>query len=128
MNDHEAPGMMRAAVLNEYVGGAGLVVQDVPRPVPEAGEVLIGVAAAPINPSDLAFLEGNYSPRPSLPTRAGLEGETHDRRLEARATEVIAETGWRMDGEPPTPGRWPRPGGRPVGRSWCWAVWNVVVT
>jgi len=41
VNDHEAPGMMRAAVLNEYVGGAGLVVQDVPRPVPEAGEVLI---------------------------------------------------------------------------------------
>ncbi len=74
MNDHEAPGMMRAAVLNEYVGGAGLVVQDVPRPIPEAGEVPIGVAAAPINPSDLAFLEGNYSPRPSLPTRAGLEG------------------------------------------------------
>ena len=30
-----------------------------------------------------------------------LEGETHDRRLEARATEIIAETGWRMDGEPP---------------------------
>ena len=71
MNDLEAPAMMRAAVLNEYVGGAGLVVQDVPRPVPEAGEVLIEVAATPINPSDLAYLEGNYSPRPTLPTRAG---------------------------------------------------------
>jgi hypothetical protein len=33
-----------------------------------------------------------------------LEGETHDRRLEARATEIIAETGWRMDGEPPDAG------------------------
>ena len=71
MNDLEAPAMMRAPVLNEYVGGAGLVVQDVARPVPEAGEVLIEVAATPINPSDLAFLEGNYSPRPTLPTRAG---------------------------------------------------------
>jgi NADPH:quinone reductase-like Zn-dependent oxidoreductase len=56
---------MRAAVLNEYIGAAGLVVQDVPRPVPGAGEVLIEVAATPINPSDLAFLEGNYSPRPN---------------------------------------------------------------
>jgi NADPH:quinone reductase-like Zn-dependent oxidoreductase len=74
LNDDAAQESMRAAVLNEYIGAAGLVVQDVPRPVPGAGEVLIEVAATPINPSDLAFLEGNYSPRPSLPTRAGLEG------------------------------------------------------
>jgi NADPH:quinone reductase-like Zn-dependent oxidoreductase len=74
MNDHAEQESMRAAVLMEYIGAAGLVVQDVPRPVPEAGEVLIEVAATPINPSDLAFLEGNYSPRPPLPTRAGLEG------------------------------------------------------
>ncbi len=73
MNDDGTQRLMRAAVLNEYVGTAGLVVQDVPRPVPGAGEVLIEVAP-PINPSDLAFLEGNYSPRPPLPTRAGLEG------------------------------------------------------
>jgi len=69
-----ADSMMRAAVLNEYIGAMGLRVEDVTRPQPGPGEVFVRVAASPINPSDLAFLEGNYSPRPPLPTRAGLEG------------------------------------------------------
>ena len=65
---------MRAAVLDEYIGAAGLRVEDVAKPQPGPGEVLVRVVASPINPSDLAFLEGNYSPRPPVPTRAGLEG------------------------------------------------------
>lgn len=65
---------MKAAVLSEYTGAAGLRVEDVEKPQPGPGEVLVRVAASPINPSDLAFLEGNYSPRPPLPTRPGLEG------------------------------------------------------
>ena len=66
--------LMRSAVLTEYIGGAGLRVEDVPKPTPGSGHALIQVAATPINPSDLAFLEGNYSPRPPLPARPGLEG------------------------------------------------------
>lgn len=65
---------MMAAVLNEYAGAAGIRVENVAKPQTGPGEALIRVAASPINPSDLAFLEGNYSPRPPLPTRAGLEG------------------------------------------------------
>lgn len=69
-----ADSTMRAAVLNEYIGAMGLRVEDVAKPQPGPGEVLVGVAASPINPSDLAFLDGNYWPKPPLPTRAGLEG------------------------------------------------------
>lgn len=65
---------MKSAVLIEYIGAAGLQVEDVAKPTPGPGQALIEVVASPINPSDLAFLEGNYSPRPPLPTRPGLEG------------------------------------------------------
>ena len=68
------PEMMKAVVLDEYAGAAGLRVADLPTPQPTRGEVLIEVAATPINPSDLAFLDGNYSPRPPVPAYPGLEG------------------------------------------------------
>ncbi|MDF1565559.1 MAG: zinc-binding dehydrogenase [Deltaproteobacteria bacterium] len=68
------PETMRAVVLDAYSGPAGLRLDEVPTPRPGPGEVLIEVAGSPINPSDLAFLEGNYVPRPPTPTRPGLEG------------------------------------------------------
>ncbi|MEA1903213.1 MAG: alcohol dehydrogenase catalytic domain-containing protein, partial [Actinomycetota bacterium] len=68
------PDTMKAVVLHEYAGAAGLRTDQVPTPIPGPGEVLIEVAASPINPSDLAFIEGNYVPKPPPPTRTGLEG------------------------------------------------------
>ncbi len=65
------PDTMRALVL--HGPGAGLVLEDVPCPDPGPGEVLVRVAASPINPSDLAMLEGEYGlgwPYPLIP---GLE-------------------------------------------------------
>lgn len=52
---------------------AALVVRKIPVPRPARGEVLIRMAAAPINPSDLGFLSGSSgtSPAPIVP---GLEG------------------------------------------------------
>ena len=51
----------------EYVSG--------PMPVPEEGEVLIRMKAAPINPADINFVQGVYGVKPVLPhSRAGLEG------------------------------------------------------
>ncbi len=48
---------------------------DVPEPVPpRAGEVLVEMVAAPINPSDLLILHGVYGALPSLPTIPGKEG------------------------------------------------------
>ena len=66
--------MMKAVVLDEYGGAAGLRVADLPTPQPIKGEVLIEVAATPINPSDLAFIAGYYPPKPPVPAYPGLEG------------------------------------------------------
>lgn len=48
---------------------------DVPEPEPpHAGEVLVEMVAAPINPSDLLILHGVYGALPKLPTIPGKEG------------------------------------------------------
>jgi len=51
-----------------------LALQEVPRPQPEAGQVLIRVTSRPIHPSDLLFLQGLYGLRPQLPSVVGFEG------------------------------------------------------
>ncbi len=66
------PDTMRALVL--HGAGEALSLEDVPRPRPGVGEVLVRIAASPINPSDLAMLGGEYGlgwPYPLIP---GLEG------------------------------------------------------
>ena len=51
-----------------------LVLTDFdPRP-PEAGEVLVRLLAAPINPADLNTIEGTYGVKPVLPAVPGGEG------------------------------------------------------
>lgn len=68
----ELPENMRALVLHE--AGKPLSFEEVPRPRVGAGQVLVRVAASPINPSDLAMLRGEYGlgwPYPLIP---GLEG------------------------------------------------------
>lgn len=49
-----------------------LVERDAPRP--EAGQVLVAMEAAPINPSDLLLMRGRYGHRPRLPAELGAEG------------------------------------------------------
>ena len=62
-------------VLHSYEEGAeSLRVEDRPVPRPGRGEVLVRIAAAPINPSDLAFVTGVYGIRKPLPVVPGLEG------------------------------------------------------
>jgi NADPH:quinone reductase len=61
------------AVVLERPGGA-LVLRRMDRPRPGRGQVLIRVAAAPINPSDLGFLAGTYGSGPALPAIPGFEG------------------------------------------------------
>jgi len=50
-----------------------LLVEELPVPRPGPGEVLIKMAASPINPSDLGLLKGGYLNR-SYPFTPGLEG------------------------------------------------------
>ncbi|MEM9984245.1 MAG: zinc-binding dehydrogenase [Bacteroidota bacterium] len=54
--------------------GEVLGTQRVPLPKPGRGEVLIRMAASPINPSDLAFLAGNYGVKKAYPVVPGFEG------------------------------------------------------
>jgi NADPH:quinone reductase-like Zn-dependent oxidoreductase len=42
--------------------------------IPAAGEVLVRVLAAPINPADLNTIEGTYGVKPTLPAVPGIEG------------------------------------------------------
>jgi NADPH:quinone reductase-like Zn-dependent oxidoreductase len=50
--------LMKAIRFHEYGGLAVLKYEEVPRPEPQAGEVLIQVRAASVNPFDLAVREG----------------------------------------------------------------------
>src|SRR5690606_37562343 len=68
------PSTMRAVVIDSYTAGIDHVkVEERPTPVPNAGEVLVRIAATPINPSDLSFIQGRYGVRKSLPTVPGFE-------------------------------------------------------
>ena len=49
---------MKAVQFDRFGGPEVLEVRDVPRPAPEAGEVLIAVKAAAINPGETAIREG----------------------------------------------------------------------
>ncbi len=64
-------GTMKAAVLRAI--GEPLRIEDLPIPVPGAGEVLIKVEACGVCHSDLHAVEGDWTPLPSLPLIPGHE-------------------------------------------------------
>ncbi len=73
------PATMRALVLEEYRENVvdaitGLSVTERPLPEPGRGQVLVKIAAAPCNPSDLLLLQGKYGELKSLPSVPGWEG------------------------------------------------------
>ena len=65
------PQTMQALVLT---APDALTVQEVPVPQPGPGEVLVRLAASPINPSDLMTVKGEYGTRRDYPAIPGLEG------------------------------------------------------
>lgn len=71
----DIPNTMRALELRDYdARPESLVPVDRPVPRPGRGQVLIRVAATPINPSDLMFVRGLYGFRKELPAIPGFEG------------------------------------------------------
>jgi NADPH2:quinone reductase len=81
---------MRAAVITRAGGPEVLAIQQRPRPIPRANEVLVRVRASALNRADLAQREGHYpAPPGSPPDIPGLEfaGE-----IEALGEDV---RGWR---------------------------------
>jgi NADPH:quinone reductase len=71
---NQIPEQMTAVVLHSYDGSEALRVEQRPVPKPGPNEVLIKVAATPINPSDLAFMEGRYGLPKATPVVPGFEG------------------------------------------------------
>lgn len=64
---------MRAIAIAAPGGPEVLVPVERPRPAPEAGEVLIAVAAAGVNRPDILQRQGGYPPPPGASTIPGLE-------------------------------------------------------
>jgi trans-2-enoyl-CoA reductase len=67
--------VIRAAVYESH-GNPVDVLRVEERPWPElaAGEVIVQMRAAPINPADINMIEGKYPVRPPLPAVPGMEG------------------------------------------------------
>ena len=85
MAKENIPDQMTAVVLDSYTGANALRIERRPVPKPGPNEVLVKVAATPINPSDLAFLEGLYGFKKPTPVVPGFEGS---------GTVVSAGSGW----------------------------------
>ena len=68
------PQKMKALRLHQFSGIKSLKLEDVPLPKLARDEILIKVAASPINPSDDLFCEGLYKIPASLPVTPGFEG------------------------------------------------------
>ena len=83
---------MRAVVVRQFGGPEVMRVEEVPAPAPGAGQVLVRIRAAGINPVDTYVRTGTYAFKPPLPYTPGTDGAGE---VEALGPDVaaVAETG-----------------------------------
>lgn len=62
---------MKAAILKSFGGPESFEICDVPKPVPQAGQVLVRVHATSVNPLDYQVRRGDYPDLVPLPTITG---------------------------------------------------------
>lgn len=74
MTQRQIPDQMTAVVLDSYTGVEALRYETRPVPKPGNDELLVEIAASPINPSDLAYLDGKYGFDNVPPVVPGGEG------------------------------------------------------
>jgi NADPH:quinone reductase-like Zn-dependent oxidoreductase len=81
---------MKAVRIHEFGSADVLKVEDLPRPSPAAGEVLIEVRAASVNPVDYKIREGKYPPvkAEQLPVTLGRDAAGVVTRLGGGVTAV----------------------------------------
>ena len=64
---------MKAIRIQEFGGPDVLKLEDVPEPSPAAGQVLVRVRAAGVNPVDTYIRSGVHAVKPALPYTPGLD-------------------------------------------------------
>ena len=64
---------MEAIVCSEFGSVENLLIQELPDPVPNTGEVLIHVNAIGVNFPDALLVRGLYQVKPALPFTPGIE-------------------------------------------------------
>ena len=67
------PGTMKAIEISQPGAPEVLVVAERPVPVPQAGQLLVKIAAAGVNRPDVLQRQGNYAPPPGASDIPGLE-------------------------------------------------------
>ena len=65
---------MKAILVRQFGGPEVLKLEEVPAPKPAAGQVLVKIHAAGVNPADTYARTGNYAVLPSLPYTPGTDG------------------------------------------------------
>lgn len=79
---------MKAVVVREFGAPAVLRVEDVPDPVAGAGEVVVRIRAAGVNPVETYLRSGTYTRRPQLPWTPGSDGAGEVVALGERVSHV----------------------------------------
>jgi len=65
---------MKAIVVREFGGPEVLKLEEIPTPHPTAGQVLVRIHAAGVNPYDTYMRNGTYAIKPPLPYTPGSDG------------------------------------------------------
>jgi len=79
---------MKAIVVREFGGPEVLKLEEVPHPKPGAGEVLVRIRAAGVNPVDAYIHTGTYARKPPLPYTPGFDGAGEVEAVGAGVTDV----------------------------------------
>ena len=66
--------LMKSIIVHEYGEPEVMALEDVPIPEPGAGQVLIKIEAAGVNPVDTYLRSGNHAHAPQLPYTPGKDG------------------------------------------------------
>ena len=65
---------MKAIVVKEFGGSEVLKLEEIDTPKPGAGQLLVRIYAAGVNPADTYARSGNYAVKPNLPFTPGSDG------------------------------------------------------
>jgi NADPH2:quinone reductase len=65
---------MKAIQVHEFGGPEVLKLEEIPKPQPTAGQILVRVRAAGVNPYDTYMRNGSYAIKPPLPYTPGSDG------------------------------------------------------